>query len=132
MENISTPAELKEAIQLLEAEKSVHLREMKENFFLAYDSLKPANLIKSTMKEIGSSPYLFNNVFNVSLGLVAGYLSKRALMISRSNNKSKKLLGLILQLGVTNLVVYAPNAIKSFVQNIFQNNSEKSNSASRD
>lgn len=132
MENISTPAELKEAIQLLEAEKSVHLLEMKENFFLAYDSLKPANLIKSTMKEIGSSPYLFNNVFNVSLGLVAGYLSKRALMISRSNNKSKKLLGLILQLGVTNLVVYAPNAIKSFVQNIFQNNSEKSNSASRD
>lgn len=132
MENISTPAELKEAIQLLEAEKSVHLLEMKENFFLAYDSLKPANLIKSTMKEIGSSPYLFNNVFNVSLGLVAGYLSKRALMISRSNNKSKKLLGLILQLGVTNLVVYAPNAIKSFVQNIFQNNSRKSNSASRD
>lgn len=132
MENISTPAELKEAIQLLEAEKSVHLLEMKENFFLAYDSLKPANLIKSTMKEIGSSPYLFNNVFNVSLGLVAGYLSKRALMISRSNNKSKKLLGLILQLSVTNLVVYAPNAIKSFVQNIFQNNSRKSNSASRD
>ncbi|RIH63429.1 hypothetical protein D1164_20085 [Mariniphaga sediminis] len=132
MENISTPAELKEAIQLLEAEKSVHLLEMKGNFFLAYESLKPANLIKSTMKEIGSSPYLFNNIFNVTLGLVAGYLSKRALMIGRSNNKSKKLLGLILQLGVTNLVVYAPNAIKSFVQNIFQNNSRKSNSASRD
>jgi hypothetical protein len=31
------------------------------------------------MKEIGSSPYLFNNIFNVTLGLVAGYLSKRAL-----------------------------------------------------
>lgn len=119
MENISSPAELKEAIQLLEAEKLVHIQELRENFFLAYDSLKPANLIESTMKEIGSSPYLFNNIFNVALGLTAGYLSKKAILIGRSNNKSRKLLGLMLQLGVTNLIVYAPNAIKSFVQDIF-------------
>lgn len=119
MGNISTPAELKEAIELLEAEKSFHLQEMKSNFFLAYESLKPAKLIESTMKEIGSSPYLLNNIFNVILGLAAGYLSKRALLIGRSNNKSGKLLGLILQLGVTNLVVYAPNAIKSFIQDFF-------------
>jgi hypothetical protein len=92
MRNISTTAELKEAILLLEAEKSVHLQEMRANFSLAYKSLKPANLIKSTMNEIGSSPYLFNNVLNVTLALVAGFLSKRALMIGRSNNKSKKLL----------------------------------------
>ncbi len=120
MKNISTPAELKDAIELLEAEESVLLQEMKSNFFLAYESLKPANLIESTMKEIGSSPYLFNNIFNVGLGLVAGYLSKRALLIGRSNKKSGKLLGLLLQLGVTNMVVYAPNAIKSFVTTIFQ------------
>jgi hypothetical protein len=119
MENISTPAGLKEAIQSLEAEKSIQFQEMRANFLLAYESLKPANLIESTMKEIGSSPYLFNNIFNVALGLVAGYLSKKALSIGKSNNKSRKLLGLILQLGVANLVVYAPNAIKSFVQDIF-------------
>jgi hypothetical protein len=119
MENISTPAELKEAIQLMEAEKSVLFQQMRANFFLAYESIKPANLIESTMKEIGSSPYLFNNIFNVALGLVAGYLLKKALLVGRSNNKSRKLLGLILQLSVANLVVYAPNAIKSFVQDIF-------------
>jgi hypothetical protein len=128
MENISTPAGLKEAIELLEAEKSVHLLEMKESFFLAYESLKPANLIKSTMKEVGSSPYLFNNIFNVSLGLIAGFLSKRALMLGRSNNKSRKLLGLVLQLGVTNLIFYAPNAIKSFVGNIFRNKEKETQS----
>ena len=119
MENISSPAELKEAIQSLEEEKLVHIQELRENFFLAYDSLKPANLIESTMKEIGSSPYLFNNIFNVALGLTAGYLSKKALSVGRSNNKSRKLLGVLLQLGVANLVIYAPNAIKSFVQDIF-------------
>lgn len=119
MGKISTPAELKKAIQSLEAEKSVHLQEMRADFFLAYESLKPANLIESTMKEIGSSPYLFNNIFNVALGLVAGYLSKKALFIGKSKNNSRKFLGLILQLGVANMIVYAPNAIKSFVQDIF-------------
>ena len=119
MENISTPAELKEAIELLEAKKSVHFQEMRANFFLAYEYLKPANLIKSTIKEIGSSPDLFNNIFNVAIGLVAGYFSKKAIFIGSSNSKSRKLLGLILQLGVTNLIVNAPNALKSFVQDIF-------------
>jgi hypothetical protein len=119
MENISTAAELKEAIQLLEAEKSVHLQEMRENFSLTWENFQPANLIKNSMKEIGSSPFLFNNIFNVALGLFAGYLSKRALMFGRSNNKSGKFLGFVLQLGITNLVVYAPGAIKSFVRNIF-------------
>ncbi len=119
MENISTIAELKEAIQLREVEKSVHLQEMRENFSLTYENLKPANLIKSSMKEIGSSPYLFNNVLNVTLALAAGFLSKKALMIGRSGNKSGKLLGLILQLGITNLIIYAPNAIKSFARDVF-------------
>ena len=119
MENISTTAELQEAIQLLEAQKSVHLQEMRENFSLTWESLKPANIIKSTIKEIGSSPYLFNNIVNVALGLGAGYLSKKVLFIGRSNRKSRKLLGLILQLGVTKLVVNTPIAIKSLVHNIF-------------
>lgn len=125
MENISNPAELKEAIELLEAEKSVLFQEMRTNFFFAYESLKPAKLIESTMKEIGSSPYLLNNILNVSIGLVAGYISKKAILVGRSNNKSSKLLGLILQFGVTNLVVYAPNAIKSFVKDIFSKKEKK-------
>lgn len=119
MENISTTAELKDAIQLLEAEQSVRLQEMRENFSLTYESLKPANIIKNTMKDIASSPYLFTNIFNVGVGLVAGYLSKRALFLGRSHKKSRKLLGLVLQLGVTKLVVSAPKALKSYVQGVF-------------
>jgi hypothetical protein len=46
MEKISTPAELNEAIQLMEEEKSFHLQEMRENFSLVFESLKPANLLK--------------------------------------------------------------------------------------
>lgn len=128
MEKISTSAELKEAIQLLEAQKSVHLQEIRENFSHTWESIKPVNLIKNTMKEIGSSPYLLQNILNVTLGLVAGHLLKRALFIGRSNKKSMKFLGLILQLGVTNLVVYAPNAIKSLVQNVFSKREKETQS----
>jgi len=119
MENISTPDELKKAIQLLEEEKSVHFQEMRTNFSLSCESLNPASIVKSTMKEISSSPYLLNNIFNVAIGLVAGYLSKKAMLAGRSDKKSRRLLGLILQLGVTNLIVYAPNAINSFVRHLF-------------
>ena len=95
MENISSSAELQEAIQLLEAKKSLHLQEMKSNFTLTYESFKPVNIIKNTLKGIGSSPNLYKKIFNITLGLATGYLSKRALFIGRSNNKSRKLLGLM-------------------------------------
>jgi hypothetical protein len=67
-----------------------------------------------------------NNAFNVALGVVTGYLSKKALLIGRSNKKSGKLLGLILQLGVTNLIVYAPDAVKSLFNNILSKSEKKS------
>lgn len=126
MENISTSAGLKEAILLLEAQKSLHYQEMREKFFLAYENLKPANLIESTIKEIGSSPLLFNNVLKVAIGLVAGYFSKKALLASRSNKKSLKLLGQILQFSITNLVVYTPDGVKLFIRNLLSKKKIKS------
>lgn len=118
MENLSETARLKEAIELLEAEKAAHLQAMRSNFFQTYESLKPANLFENTLKEVGSSPYIINNIFNIGFGLLAGFLSKRAMLIGRSGNKSAKLMGLILQLGVTSLVAYAPKALKSFAQRV--------------
>ena len=42
MENISSNAELHDAIQLLEAEQAVKLKLMKEQLHQAYENLKPA------------------------------------------------------------------------------------------
>ncbi|MBU1370501.1 MAG: hypothetical protein KJ578_02850 [Bacteroidetes bacterium] len=119
MEKKTTSAELKEAIQLREEIKIVHLREMRTNFSIIYERLKPANIIKSTLNGIGSSPNLSKNILNTGLALLAGILSKKALSIGDSNSKSRKLLGLILQLGITNMVIYGPDAIKSFFLNVF-------------
>ena len=119
MENISSPEELKIAIQILETEQAAILLQMKEQFFFMYESLKPVNLIENTLKEISSSPYLVNNLLGAVMGLVTGYLSKKA-VIRQSDGKLRKLLGYILQFGVTNLVAQNPETIKSFGQYIFQ------------
>ncbi len=115
MENISSNAELQDAIRLLEADQAVKLQLMKEQFHLAYENLKPAKIIENALKDIASSPYLVNNIFVTFIGLVTGYLSQIA-VTRQSNSKLRKLFGYILQFGVTNLVAQNTKTIKSFGQ----------------
>lgn len=119
MENISCNAELQVAIQLLEAEQANKLRLMKIQFHLAYENLKPANLIKNTLKEISASPYLLDNLLSASVGLLTGYVSGKA-VTGNSTNKFRKFLGIVMQFGVTNIIAQNPKMMKSFVQYISQ------------
>ena len=118
MEKISTPADLKQAIQVLELQQSVLTIQLKEQFFLTYESLKPANLITSTLNEIRLSPYLTNNVIDAAIGLTAGYISRKA-VIRESDSNFRKLFGAVLQFGITNLIAQHPDNIKAFGKFIF-------------
>lgn len=124
MENITTSADLKQEIQILEAQQTFRTMQLREQFFLTYESLKPANLIFNTLNEIKSSPYLVNNVIDTSIGVAAGYLSRKAI-IKESDSFFRKLFGAVLQFGVTNLVAQNPETIKSFGRFIFQQISRK-------
>ncbi len=121
MQKISSVAELKNAIQLLEVEQDEKGLLLKEQLFITFESLKPANLLKSTVDDIASSPYLMDNILGSALGLFTGFLSKK-IFIGASGNKVRKLIGHILQFGVTNFVALHPGAIKtigwSFIQHI--------------
>jgi hypothetical protein len=97
----------------MEAEQSVLLLKVKENFFRTYESLKPINLITSIMDEVTSSPYLTNNIVDTAIGLTAGYISRKA-VVKESDGILRKLFGTVLQFGVTNLVAQNPESIKSF------------------
>jgi len=119
MQNITSTSELKNAIQLLEVEQAEDWYLMKEQFFLAIESLKPVNLIKTTLKDISSSPHLVDNIVATAMGLATGYLSKKV-FIGTSGNKIKKLLGTILQFGITNVVAQNSDSIKLFGQSLFQ------------
>jgi hypothetical protein len=119
MENTSSRAELKDLIQLLELQQAIEGELLKEQFYLTYDSLKPVNLLKSTISEAVSFPILFNNILGTAVGLATGYVSKK-IIVGTSGNLFRKLLGFAAQLGVTNTVAQHPGAIRSTGQFIYQ------------
>ena len=119
MQNITSIAKLKDAIQLLEADQALKGLLLKDQFYLTYESLKPVNLIMHTLKEISSSPYLINDISGTAMGLAGGFLSKK-IFVGTSGNLIRKLIGSILQFGVTNVVAKNSDIIKSLGHAIFQ------------
>ena len=118
MSKITTTAELKEAIRLLEIQQKVEGALLKEQFKTTYESLKPVNLIGNTIKELIKSPDLKGDLLTTALSLGAGYLSKKA-AVGNTANPLKQLLGTLLQMGVTSLVSKNSDTIKSIGSELF-------------
>ena len=118
MQKITSVGGLKNAIQLLEAEHTVKGELLREQFNLTYESFRPVNLLKNALKDISSSPYLVDDFLGTSIGLASGFLSKK-LFIGTSGNVFRKLMGSLLQFGVTNIVSHHPESIKALGQIIF-------------
>lgn len=119
MENITTSAELKEAIQQLEFEHTIKWQLLKEQLLITHNSLKPVNLIKDALSEVASSPYLVDNILGASVALATGYISKK-IAVAGSGNVIRKFFGSILQFAVTNVVAQHTDSIKSVGQFIYQ------------
>ncbi len=126
MQNINSTTSLKEAIKLLEFEQTIKEQLLKEQFHFTYESLKPINIIKNSLKSIVTSPNLTDNVLGAVMGLATGYLTKK-IFIGTSGNIVRKLLGSVLQFGVTKIVTQNPDTMKSIGQFLFQNIFRKKN-----
>ena len=124
MQDIASVAELKNAIQLLEAEQAEKGKLLKEQFYVTYGSFKPANLIVNALNNIEKSPYLIDNILGAAIGLITGFYSNK-LIFNPRGNKLKKLLGVALQFGVTNLVAKHQGTIRSIGHVIFQHLTRK-------
>lgn len=112
MQNITTSSGLRNAIQVLEQEKIAKRELLKAQFRYTYEIFKPVNLFKKTLSEVANSPHLVNDIVFTIMGLTTGYFSKK-LIIGTSGSLGKKLLGSLLQFGVTKIFVNNPNAFKS-------------------
>ena len=119
MENITSATGLKNAIQLLEAEQADKGQQLKEQLYITVESLKPVNLLRNTLDDVASSPFLIDNILGTALSLTTGFLSKK-LFIGASGGKIRKLIGYVLQFGVTNFVAQHHDTIKLFSQSVFQ------------
>ena len=120
MQKTDATSELKDAIRLLEIEQSMTGRLLKEQLKYTYDSLRPANLIRSTLKELTSSPFLIENMAGTAVGLTTGYLSKK-IIVGASASVFRKILGSFIQLGITNIFSRNSDVIESFGRKIVQN-----------
>jgi hypothetical protein len=133
MQNITNFDELKNAIKLLEVEQALKRQLLKEQLNISYESLKPVNILRKTLKEITLSHDLTDNILGTASGLASGYLSKK-IFIGASGNLFRKLIGSILQFGVTTVVSQHPDVIKSMGKSIIQYffRKRETNSNSRD
>jgi hypothetical protein len=94
---------LDERILMLQAKKAGEWEELKNQFEVTKESLRPMNLVKGAFHDITSSPDFKTNIVGNVVGLASGYLSKK-ILFGGTHNPLKKIAGAVLQFAVSNFV----------------------------
>lgn len=130
MQEITSTVSLQKAIQQLEVEREFQGMQLKKDFQIALSNLNPFNILKGTLEKATSTPLLFDNIISTIVGLATGFLTKK-IVVGKSHNKLRVLLGSIVQYGVLNFVGQQSAAIKSIglylVQSLLRKKEHQSN-----
>ncbi len=126
MQAIQSKSSLQEAILHLESRQIEEEKKLKHEFNTAFESIQPINIIKNTFREAAASNEVKDNILNTSVGLVAGFVSKK-LFVGASHNPVKNLLGTAILVGMTNLVTKNPNTIRSLALGLWNTIRRKRN-----
>ncbi|RKD92017.1 hypothetical protein [Mangrovibacterium diazotrophicum] len=94
-------ASLKETIRLLEIRQAEEKDEFNKQLKTTFDSLKPANLIKSTFKDITNQTELKNNIFEAVFPLMTSFISGKVMGFGRKNS-FYRIIATMLQMSITN------------------------------
>jgi len=116
---IDSRKSLLEAIEKLEERQRKEILAIKTDMRDAYESLKPANVLRTLVSELFHSPEIRKDLFQSGIGVGAGYLARR-LVIGKSHNPFKRLMGYLVQVGVTNIVNSNEEEIESKGKNLIQ------------
>lgn len=130
MKNNNDTDALNELIIIEEKRYATDLALLKEQFHVAYESVKPINLIKTAFHQISSSPEIKNDLVSNAIGLGTGFLSKK-LLIGSTHKPVTRVFGTLLQFAVANLVAKHSNTIKFIGGNLLKNFFKKSRTSTR-
>ena len=119
MKNIATVASLKDTIRVLEVEQASKGQLLKEELSVVYESLLPINILRNTLKKYFGKSDLTENLSDSAMGMASGLLVKK-ILIGKSGNAFKKLIGSLIQMGISNLVTKNSDLIKSVGHEIIQ------------
>ena len=112
MEIITDIASLKRQIASLELKREVEKQAVTEEVSDFLESIKPINLLKGLFTSIKNSPSLKADLVHGAIGVGTGFLTNK-LLLGSLQGPVKKILGMVLQAGITNAAVKYPEAIKS-------------------
>ncbi len=119
MKKITSTTELRELISSLEIDQAREGKAFKHELQSIYRSLKPINLLKSTVNQLATAPSLRGNLLDVTIGLAMGYVSKKV-VVGKTHNPLKQLFGTLLEIGVVSLVSKNAGGIKSIGAFLFR------------
>lgn len=119
MQKIESSLALRQAIAELENTQTVEEKILKEQFHLAYESMKPVNLIKSTFREVAASEEIRKQVLSTTIGLAAGFVSKK-LFEGASHSPMRKLIGTALMFGITEVAARNPEALSAAAKGVIK------------
>ncbi len=118
MQPITSKADLKRAISQLEEKQAADWLLLHEQIKSTYESFKPLNIIKSTLKDAASSLGIKDKILGAGMGITVGYLSK-ALITNAVGGPIKRILGTLLEVGISTIISHNPEAIKMASDKIF-------------
>lgn len=91
------------AIEQLERQRNLKLDELKQQLNLTYKSLKPVSLLNQVLVDFNESSEVKSNLLQSVVSIAGGYISKK-LLIGKSKSTFKKIVGYLLQYGITNFI----------------------------
>ena len=101
--SVSSRKDLETRILELEKIQARQVLELKRSAVDIVESLTPANIIKSALKNVAQSPDIRTSVINTAIGIGAGFLGNK-LIVGKSSNIFKRIIGSTLQFGITNFI----------------------------
>jgi hypothetical protein len=127
MSTINSVILLKATIVELEIRKKEQGHIIKEKFYTIKENLKPANIIRNTFDEVATSSKLRSNLLGALVGLGAAYFSRK-LVVGKSGNIFRRIIGSALQLGLSAVVAKKPDLLQTLGQTIAKRVFTKKNS----
>ncbi len=101
--HLTPSVSLQRRIQNLEELQKNQVEELKTSAGLLLHSLSPVQLLKSTFKEVSTTPNLKNAVLNTAMGIGAGFIGRK-LYAGKSSSIISKIAGPAIQFFITNFV----------------------------
>ncbi len=99
-------------IRELEGRRNAELQEIKGEFRLMKEKLKPGNLLRSAIASFNSSTDLKRDVKNGLMGLGAGFVTNK-LFLSSFKGPLKKVVAVVVEAAMANLALKYPETIKN-------------------